>query len=230
MSSTILKLMLLLGIIGHACNMYCDRILSIFPNGQLKLENFKDLTNEKKMAHLLDGVSSKIPMRSAILGAFSLFLQFLGYFSLSAYMYGHSRLYGSILFVSIAFFIVLGTAHHVKYALTEYVFLKLGRDTKAHSLMLDLFNSAPITKRCYLAYLLFVITLIVAIVTGTAAFPIWAVIFTILPIFILLFPFRIIGTLHIAAMASMLVWLILIDISSACVPRSATTPPSSTII
>ena len=210
MSSTILKLMLLLGIIGHACNMYCDRILSIFPNGQLKLENFKDLTNEKKMAHLLEGVSPKIPMRSAILGAFSLFLQFLGYFSLSAYMYGHSRLYGSILFVSIAFFIVLGTAHHVKYALTEYVFLKLGRDTKAHGLMLDLFNSTPITKSCYLAYLLFVITLIVAIVTGTAAFPIWAVIFTILPIFILLFPFRIIGTLHIAAMASMLVWLILI--------------------
>lgn len=210
MSSTILKLMLLLGIIGHACNMYCDRILSIFPNGQLKLENFKDLTNEKKMAHLLECVSPKISMRSAILGAFSLFLQFLGYFSLSAYMYGHSRLYGSILFVSIAFFIVLGTAHHVKYALTEYVFLKLGRDTKAHGLMLDLFNSAPITKICYLAYLLFVITLIVAIVTGTAAFPLWAVIFTILPIFILLFPFRIIGTLHIAAMASMLVWLVLI--------------------
>lgn len=210
MSSTILKLMLLLGIIGHTCNMYCDRILSIFPNGQLKLENFKDLTNEKKMAHLLEGVSPKIPMRSAILGAFSLFLQFLGYFSLSAYIYGHSRRYGSILFVSIAFFIVLGTAHHVKYALTEYVFLKLGRDTKAHGLMLDLFNSAPITKSCYLAYLLFVIALIVAIITGTAAFPLWAVIFTILPIFILLFPFRIIGTLHIAAMASMLVWLILI--------------------
>ena len=153
MSSTVLKLMLLLGIIGHACNMYCDRILSIFPNGQLKLENFKDLTNEEKMAHLLEGVSPKTPMRSAILGAFSLFLQFLGYFSLSAYIYGHSRLYGAILFV---------------------------------------------------------ITLIVAIVTGIAAFPLWAVIFTILPIFILLFPFRIIGTLHIAAMASMLVWLILI--------------------
>lgn len=135
MSSTVLKLMLLLGIIGHACNMYCDRILSIFPNGQLKLENFKDLTNEEKMAHLLEGVSPKIPMRSAILGAFSLFLQFLGYFSLSAYIYGHSRLYGAILFV---------------------------------------------------------ITLIVAIVTGIAAFPLWAVIFTILPIFILLFPFRII--------------------------------------
>ena len=38
MSSTILKLMLLLGIIGHACNMYCDRILSIFPNGQFHMD------------------------------------------------------------------------------------------------------------------------------------------------------------------------------------------------
>lgn len=78
MSSTILKLMLLLGIIGHTCNMYCDRILSIFPNGQLKLENFKDLTNEKKMAHLLEGVSPKIPMRSAILVHSPCFCSFSG--------------------------------------------------------------------------------------------------------------------------------------------------------
>ena len=163
-----------------------------------------------RSAKLMAGVSEKIPMRSAILGAFSLFFQFLGYFALTAYIYSHSKIYGSILFVSIVLFITIGTAHHVKYALSEYVFLKLGRDTKAHGLMLDLFNSAPITKSCYPAYLLFVITLIVAIVTGIAAFPLWAVIFTILPIFILLFPFRIIGTLHIAAMASMLVWLILI--------------------
>ena len=92
MSSTILKLLLLLGIIGHACNMYCDRILSIFPNGQLKLENFKDLNNEKKWHTFLKGYPQN---------------------------------------------------------------------------------------------------------------------FTILPIFILLFPFRIIGTLHIAAMTSMLVWMIL---------------------
>lgn len=61
MSSTILKLMLLLGIIGHTCNMYCDRILSIFPNGQLKLENFKDLNNEKKWHTFLKGYPPKSP-------------------------------------------------------------------------------------------------------------------------------------------------------------------------
>lgn len=33
MSLTILKAILVCGIIGHAINMYCDRLLSIFPNG-----------------------------------------------------------------------------------------------------------------------------------------------------------------------------------------------------
>ena len=34
--------------------------------------------------------------------------------------------------------------------------------------------------------------------------------FTVLPVFILLFPFRIIGTLHISAMISMPVWMFLL--------------------
>lgn len=207
---TILKFMLVLGMIGHALNMYCDRILAVFPNGKLTLKNLKDLCEGDHMAKLMAGVSEKIPMRSAILGAFSLFFQFLGYFALTAYIYSHSKIYGSILFVSIVLFITIGTAHHVKYALSEYVFLKLGRNETAKSLMLDLFNSSPITRICYAGYLVYIITLIVAIVTGVAAFPLWAVIFTILPVFIILFPFRIIGTLHIAAISSMLVWLILI--------------------
>ena len=76
--------------------------------------------------------------------------------------------------------------------------------------MLDLFNSAPITKICCLGYIVFIITLIIAILTGTAALPLWAAFFSILTIFIILFPFKIIGTLHISAMISMLAWMILI--------------------
>lgn len=148
MSLTIMKIMLVLGIIGHALNMYCDRILSVFPNGTLKLEDIKTFGKDDKMATLMEGVSEKIPMRSAILGAFAL--------------------------------------------------------------MLDLFNSAPITRVCYVGYLVFIFTLIIAIVSGTAALPLWSAIFTILPVFIILFPFRIIGTLHISAMVSMLVWILLI--------------------
>lgn len=154
--------------------------------------------------------SAKVPMRSAILGVFALFLQALGYFAISAYVYAHSAVYGSVLFFVILLFIVIGAGHHVKCGFAEYVFLRLGRDKKAHTMMLDLFNSAPITKICYLGYIVFIITLIIAILTGTAALPLWAAIFTILPIFIILFPFKIIGTLHISAMISMLAWMILI--------------------
>ena len=85
-----------------------------------------------------------------------------------------------------------------------------GRDERGKNLMLDMLNSAPVTRIGFLGYIVFVITLIVAIVTGIATFPIWAVIFTVLPVFILLFPFRIIGTLHISAMISMLVWMFLL--------------------
>lgn len=210
MSLTVLKIMLVLGIIGHALNMYCDRILSIFPNGKLTIEDLKTFGKDDKLAKIMEGVSEKVPMRSAILGSFSLVLQFLGYFAITAYVYERSAVYGSILFVSITLFIVVGTAHHVKYGLTEYVFIRLGRTSQAKSLMLDLFNSAPITRICYVGYFVFIFTLIAAIVTGTAGFPIWAAIFTVLPVFIILFPFRIIGTLHISAMASMLVWILLI--------------------
>lgn len=210
MNLTVLRIMLASGIAGHALNMYCDRLLSVFPNGMLKLEDLKDIGNEWKMAKLLEGVSADVPMRSAILGAFSLLLQFFGYFSITAYIYGQSVWYGSILFVSIALFLIIGTAHHVKYGLVEYVFIKLGRDNRAKALMLDLYNSAPITRICYAGYLVFIFTLIAAIISGTAALPLWAALFTILPVFLILAPFRIIGTLHIAAMISMLAWIFLL--------------------
>lgn len=47
MSLTVMKLMLVLGIIGHALNMYCDRILSVF--SEWNLENWKILSRLEKM-------------------------------------------------------------------------------------------------------------------------------------------------------------------------------------
>ena len=71
-------------------------------------------------------------------------------------------------------------------------------------------DSGPALRCCYLGMVTYIVALIVAIVTGAIGFPIWAVVFTILPIFILMFPLQIVGTLHIAAMVSMLAWMLLI--------------------
>lgn len=83
MNPIILKIMLGLGIIGHAINMYCDYILSVFPNGKLKMSNIIDLNDSRKMSELMDGVFEKTPMRSSILGAF-------GYFAITAQVYQNS--------------------------------------------------------------------------------------------------------------------------------------------
>ena len=66
MSLTVLKIMLVLGIIGHTLNMYCDRILSIFPNGKLTLADLKTFGKDDKLAKIMEGVSKRVPMRSAM--------------------------------------------------------------------------------------------------------------------------------------------------------------------
>ena len=206
----VLKIMLAAGMIGHAINLYCDRILSIFPNGTLKLANMQKLKEGDFAAKLMEGVSPSVPMRSGVLGIFSIVLEFFGYVALAAYTFEKSKVLGSIMFVGTAFSCIVSSGYHLKCALAEYLFLKYGRDEKAKEMMLDLMDSGPALRMCYLGLLTYLITLVVAIVTGTIGFPIWAVIFTVLPIFILMFPLQIIGTLHIGAMASMLAWMLLI--------------------
>ena len=91
MSITVMRMMLCLGMLGHALNMYCDRIISIFPNGVLKLSNMKEIKKEGFLANLMKGVFPKIPMRSGILGVLSLVLQYLAYFSFAEYVTAKRR-------------------------------------------------------------------------------------------------------------------------------------------
>lgn len=206
----ILKLMLFAGIVGHAINMYCDRILSIFPNGTLKLTNIAKIREDGYAAKLMEGVSPSVPLRSGVLGVFSIVLEFCGYAALAAYAFEQSRGFGAVMFAGTSFTCIVSSAYHLKCGLAEYMFLKYGRDEKAKEMMLDLMDCGPALRSCYFGLLLYLITLMIAIVTGAIGFPLWALLFTVLPIFILMFPLQIVGTLHIAAMLSMFVWSLLI--------------------
>lgn len=75
MSVTIMKLMLILGIIGHAMNMYCDYILSVFPNGKLTLKKLKDIKNGDTLSKLMEGVSANMSVRSIVLEVVGLVLE-----------------------------------------------------------------------------------------------------------------------------------------------------------
>lgn len=50
MTITMLRVMIAMGIVGHAINMYCDRILSIFPNGTIKFDNIKEIEKDGVLA------------------------------------------------------------------------------------------------------------------------------------------------------------------------------------
>lgn len=206
---TFFQIMLLLGILGHAINMYCDRILSIFPNGKLMLKNYQKIREEGYAAKLMEGVSPSVPLRSGVLGVFSIVLEFCGYSGMAAYVFQHAKVPGAILFFSTAYSCIVSSAYHLKCGLAQYLFLKYGRTEQAKNIMLDLMDCGPALRSCYVTLLTYMVVLFIAIVTGAIGFPVWAVIFTILPLFVALFPFQIVGTLHIAAMLSMLAWILL---------------------
>ena len=210
MTITMLRVMIALGIVGHAINMYCDRILSIFPNGTIKFDNIKEIEKDGVLAEMMEDVPASVPLRSAVLGAFALVLEFFSYFALAVYTFERSQILGGLMFVTITFSCILGAAYHIKCGLAEYVFLQLGRDRTAKDMMLDLLNSASVLQLCGVGLVVYLVLLIIAIVTGIIGFPLWALVFTIVPFVLLLSPFKIVGTMHIAAMVSMLGWIFLL--------------------
>lgn len=138
MTITMLRVIITLGIVGHAINMYCDRILSIFPNGTIKFDNIKEIEKDGVLAEMMEDVPASVPLRSAVLGAFALVLEFFSYFALAVYTFERSQILGGVMFVAITFSCILGAAYHVKCGFAEYVFLQLGRDRTAKDMMLDL--------------------------------------------------------------------------------------------
>lgn len=140
----ILKIGLISGIVGHAVNMWCDRALSITPNGKLSVSTMNDINDPQKMAELYEGVNPSVPMNSAVLGAFALFLQYFGCASIAFYIGRCSNILGVILFVCASLFVIVGAGHHVKYALSVWMFIKGGRDEKSYELLPDyIMEEAP---------------------------------------------------------------------------------------
>lgn len=206
----ILKIGLILGIIGHAVNLWCDRVLSVTPNGKITLATMKEIDNPKGMAKLYEGVDASVPMKSAVLGIMSLVLEFFGYASIAYFVWTFSQGFGIVLFVCSAVFAILGSGHHMKYALGVWMFIKGGRDGKAYELLSGLYHGGNATKLAYVGYIIYVVTLIVSICMRICGLPLWCLAFTVLPIFILLTPFKIIGTFHISAMITFFCWIFLV--------------------
>ena len=202
MSLTGIKILLLVACLGHVLCCFCDRAITYTPHGRF---NFNDLNDNKRLSVLFKDSSLKNQIFSILAGVLALIMACFGYFALYEYVGSYSSVYGTILLISFVLFIVAGTAHHVFCGVVEWFYVKMGRTEEARIAILEFFKKTISTMYvCYIGLLVFSITLFVAVVSGVTGLPRWACIFNVIPLFIAMFPFRIVGSFNIASAAAFL--------------------------
>ncbi len=144
-------------------------------------------------------------MFSILAGVVALSMASFGYIALYEYVKEYSTTCGYILLISFVLLFIAETAHHVFCGAVEWFYIRMGRTEEARKAILEFFKKTLTTMYvCYIGFLLFTITLFVVIVSGKTGLPRWACVFNALPIFIALFPFRIVGSFNIASALSFL--------------------------
>lgn len=70
----------------------------------------------------------------------------------------------------------------------EWFYVKLGRTEQALETVLCFFRRTAAAAIAYLGLLVFAVTLLVLVISGRTALPIWACLFNTLPLFVILAP------------------------------------------
>lgn len=208
MNLVIIKIFLILGIIGHLVCFICDRKITYTPNGRF---NFNDLHDNNKLSKLFVNTPLNNSMFSIVIGVFSLLFASFGYIGLVFYFLDVSKVYGIILLISFLIFITSGVAHHIICGIVEWFYIRLNRTEEARERILEFFKKTSVTmEMCYLALLVFLITLFIGLVSGVTALPWPACFMNTVVFFILLFPFKIVGSFNVASALMFLGLLIMI--------------------
>ena len=202
MSLTEIKVYLLLACLGHALCCICDRAITYTPNGRFA---FGDLRDNAKLSALFDGAPLRNQLFSMLAGVLAMTLSSLGYIALYRYVEGYSTVCGTILLVSLVMLMVPGTAHHVFCGAVEWFYIRMGRTEESRQAITEFFKKTSSTMLvCYVGFAVFLVTLFVVVVSGMTGLPRWACVYNALPLFILMFPFRIVGSMNIASSAMFL--------------------------
>ena len=202
MSLTMIKVFLAIACAGHVLCCFCDRAITYAPGGRF---NFKDLGDNDKLAATFEGMSLKKQLFSMLAGVLALTMTCLGYIALYEYVGAYSRVCGTILLISLAAMMISGTAHHVFCGVVEWFYIRLGRTEEARLAILEFFKKTLSTMYvCFIGAMAFAITLFVAVVCGITGLPRWACVFNVIPMFIVLLPFRVVGSFNIASAAAFL--------------------------
>lgn len=134
-------------------------------------------------------------MISMVLGTFAMTAAFPGYLALSRWMEGLSEICGALMLAGSILFLLPGIAHHVFCGVVEWFYIRLSKTDEARELIVEFFQKTSVAMYvCYAGLLLFSIALFAAVVMGKTSLPRWMCLCNALPLFLVLAPFRIVGT------------------------------------
>lgn len=196
MTIATMKVLLLLACVGHLALWRCDWIITYLDGGRF---GFKDLQDNDRLSSVLGNTDPKKPMVSMVLGVFALTVAFPGYLAVGIWMKQFSPVLSVIMSISCILSVLPGIAHHVFCGAVEWFYIRLGKTEQARQAIVEFFKKTSCTMVfCYSFLLVFAVSLFVAVVAGMTTLPRWACVFNVLPLFIVLFPLRIVGTGNIA--------------------------------
>ena len=112
-----------------------------------------------------------------------------GYLALSRWMQQFSEVLANIMLISSVVFSVSIVTHHVFCGLVEWFYIRLGRTNEARDVVLE-FQKKTISTMIvgYLALIVFLGCLFIAVVTGQTDLPQWCCIFNTIIFMLLLSP------------------------------------------
>ena len=187
---------LIVAMLGHALNVYCDRLLFCTPSGKF---NTSDLKDNEKMAAIFKTMPESAPIRSLILGTLSMCMQFFGYLALGMWMRQYSSLWANLMIAGTAILYTFGLAYHIVGCAAEWIYIESGYTEEGRKLTAEFFGkSTPTMVGCFVGILIISVALFVPIVMGMTSLPAWACVINLFLLYLVQVPFNIPGAGNIA--------------------------------
>lgn len=180
------KIFMILALIGHILCGISDGFLTYAPNGKVDLTNFKDYGKSKAA---FQGMPLKNLSIAMLLGVCAMTFEIFGYLAICDWMRQYSQTYYMIMYVATLVMFINLALHHLFCCLVEWFFVKLNLTEEALNAVWDFFMTTCYTMYLgYLGMLVFAVAFLIAVVTGRTPLPMWAGIFNLLPLAVVILP------------------------------------------
>lgn len=190
------KWLFLVALAGHLLCGVCDCWLTYLPNGRFKFDYMKD---NQKLADVFNGMPLRNAILSMVLGCLAMCMMSFGYLELALWMRPISSIHGNLMLLAIGLIFTFGVAHHILCGVSEWLYVRLGRTEEARHIITELFQKTSVTMFiCYAGFLIFGITLFVAVISGLTPLPRWTCVFNTALLMLVLMPTRIGGSGNLA--------------------------------